>query len=91
VNSINFDKLNADAYETHFISMLQYMMAKEDFMNVIGFSYDYGDALSYVRQNGVMCHGVVVSGSRDVIGRLATNPMVQYIAIDDVMVSTFSR
>jgi hypothetical protein len=91
VNSIDFSKLNANAYETHFISMLKYMTAKGDFMDVIGLSYDYEKALSYVAQNGVMCHGVVVSGSRNDIEQLANDPMIQYIAIDDVMASMFSR
>jgi len=91
VDSINFEKLNAVAYETHFLSLLKYMMVKEEFLDVIGFAYDYPDALTYVQQNGIRCHGIVVAGSRDDIERLVSNPMVQYIAIDDVMVSAFSR
>jgi hypothetical protein len=91
VKRVDFSKLNASAYETHFISMLKYMSAKGDFMDVIGFAYDYGKALSYVEQHGIMCHGIVVSGSRDDITKLATDPMVEYIAIDDVTASIFSR
>ena len=91
VNTINFDNLNANAYETHFVSLLKYMTAKDDFLRVIGFSYDYAAALSYIQQNGIMCHGVVVAGSRDTIIEIAANPMIRYIAIDDVMVSAFSR
>ena len=91
VNSIDFSQLNANAYKTHFISMLKYMSTRGDFMDVLGFSYEYDKALLYVEQNGIMCHGVVVSGSRDDIEKLANDPMVQYIAIDDVMASIFSR
>jgi hypothetical protein len=91
VNSVDFSRFDASSYETHFITMLKYMSTRGDFMDVIGFSYDYAAALSYVEQNGIMCQGVVVSGSRSDIEKLANDPMVQYIAIDDVMASMFSR
>lgn len=91
VDSVDFKKFNASNYETHFISMLEYMTTKGDFMDVIGFAYDYKEALLYVKNNGIKCHGIVVSGTRDDIEKLANNSMVQYIAIDDVTASMFSR
>ncbi len=88
---IDFTKLTATTYETHFKSLLKYMAEKKDFMEVIGFDYDYSSALSYVQNNGIGCFGVVVSGSRDAIEAISSTPAVQYIAVDDVMVSIYSK
>ena len=87
----NTDMLTAQNYETHFMSMLNYMSSRNEFLEIIGFADDYAKALEYVRENGMWCPGVVVSGSLDEIIELASNPLIQYIAIDDVIVSVFSR
>ena len=87
----NMDMLTAQNYETHFTSMLSYMSSRNEFLEIIGFTNNYAKALAYVRENGIWCPGVVVSGSLDEIIELASNPLVQSIAIDDVKVSVFSR
>jgi hypothetical protein len=91
VDAIDFNKLTATAYERHFTSLLKYMSEKSDFTDILGFNYDYSAVLSYVRQNGVQCNGIVVSGNRDTIEKISNDPVIQYIAIDDVMVSMFAR
>jgi hypothetical protein len=86
-----FSELHMQGYETHFISLLKYMAAKKDFLDVIRFRYGYADALVYVQKNGILCHGVVVTGNRNAIEKLVVDYSIPYIAIDDVMVSSFSR
>ena len=85
------DTLTAQNYETHFMSMLNYMSSRNGFLDIIGIANDYAKALEYVSDNGMWCPGVVASGGLDEIIDLASNPLIQYIAIDDVKVSLFSR
>ena len=82
---------DSGVFETHFVSTLSYMSTRGEFMEVIGFSIDYANAVAYVMENGVKSHGVVVSGSRDEIMELLSNPMIQSVFLDDVIVSVFSR
>lgn len=92
INRIDYTKLTSEAYEKHFIAMLEYMDSRRDFMWLFRYTPEYYvEALEYVRTNGVWCGSVVVSGTRDEIIALAENPLVKYIALDDVMVSEFSH
>jgi hypothetical protein len=91
VDIVDYSKLSASAYEIHFQSMLDYMASREEFLEVMGIRYDYKGALSYVRKNGMLCHGALVAGSRDEVDGLAKDPKIKHIVIDDVMASRYSR
>lgn len=95
IDTIAETALSPEAYETHFLSMLKFLSTRQEFFDVLRMSADYAQditqAKEYAEQYGIRCITIVVSGTRDEIMSLTEHPSVEYIALDDVMVSEFMR
>jgi hypothetical protein len=81
-----------EALETHFKSLVRYMVDTKDFLNLIYMPVEiYEKVLNYVEENGVKSYGVLVKGSPEEILRLRENPSVDSIRIDNIKISSYSK
>ena len=94
LGGIDEDKNNAYIYETHFKSLVKYIIDNKDFIELQhpnACISTYEDTLKYVEKNGVKSYGVLVNGSKDSILKLRENKFVYNLIIDDVKVSSYSH
>lgn len=91
----NIDKAyDADVYETHFKSLVKYMIDSKDFIELQhpnAHTFTYEDTFKYVEKNGVKSYGVLVNGSKESILKLRENKFVYNLNIDDVKASRYSH
>lgn len=94
LGGIDEDRNRADIYETHFKSLVKYMIDNKAFIELNhpnSYISSYENTLKYVEENGVKSYGVLVNGSKDSILKLRKNKFVYNLIIDDVKVSSYSH
>ena len=94
LGTLDWDRNDSEVYETHFKSLLKYMIDNKSFTelnhpNVYEDVYKY--TLDYVNKNGVKSYGVLVTGDAESILKLREESYVYGISIDDVKISSYSH
>jgi hypothetical protein len=82
---------SSEILETHFKSLLKYMVDNVDYPLLGSPNNVYPKTLKYVEDNGVKTYGCLVLGNGSDVLALRSNPNVDSIMLDDVKVSSYSK
>ncbi len=88
----SYENPMAKIYETHFTSLLSYLGDhKEAVTALVGNSknYDYKNALSYVKENGVGTYGALVYAEAGALIELYDSGQIMTLDIDNVIASKY--
>lgn len=83
--------IEAQAYEHHYMNLLEYVTEREDAIKVLEHRNEKGEfyrlALEYAKENGVKTYGVIAYGeSKDLI-EIADNEMIKELNFNEALVS----
>ncbi len=82
----------ADIYETHFTSLLKYLVDREDVIEtLLGYSinYDYQSSFDYIQTNGINTYGAFVYGEATDLLELYESGTIMTFDIDNVISSKY--
>lgn len=94
VNPVGFEKdspLESQAYKHHYINLLQYVIDREDAVNVFehrGSKYElYKSALEYAKTQGVKTYGVLIYAEVEDLLNMIDNEEIRGLELKDALVS----
>ena len=82
----------ADIYETHFTSLLKYLVDRKDVIpSLLGYSinYDYQSAFDYIQTNGINTYGAFVYGEASDLLELYESGTIMTFDINNVIPSKY--
>lgn len=82
----------AKIYETHFTSLLKYLVDRHQAVDAIlpmGINYDYESALNYIQENGISTYGVLLYGEADDLLDLYESGIIMTFDIENVIPSKY--
>jgi len=82
----------AKKYETHFTSLLKYLVDRHQAVDALlpmGKNYDYQSALNYIQENGISTYGVLLYGEADDLLDLYESGIIMTFDIDNVIASKY--
>ncbi len=82
---------NAKGYEQHYLSLLRYMIDREEAVAVLDHSqhktHFYKEALTHALEEGVTTYGVLVFGNAEDLLPFIQDPLIKTLEIDQVIAS----
>lgn len=90
----SFELHMVDIYETHFTSLLKYLVDRKEVIPTLlgeSINYDFEKALDYIQTNGINTYGALVYGEADDLLELYESGTIMTLDIDNVIASKYIR
>lgn len=92
---LSWDDYFIYGYETHFKSLLKYMIDREEFIHIFNFNPNtldfYKSSLDYIENNGISIYGMLIYSDAQTLTEFITNEELLSFEIDNVKTSIYSK